>query len=1338
MRFKQIVFNFLLWSICSQNLVFSQVFERIDHLTGLKVLEENNGAAVADYDGDNDLDILVVAKGKDLSGIEKTHSKLFRNNDNGTFTDVTLESGLTNLFPASEYSEENPSLDGVKYGVSWGDYDNDGYPDLFLTYLYKVQLFHNEGNGTFVETTIEAGIDRQNGCWNTSASWFDFNNDSYLDLFVSDWELCGQNTFYINNGDGTFNNVTEAFGLNNSPERSYLAFPFDFNEDGWIDIYITNDFQTPNDLFINNAGATVTEAAASYGLDYSFNDMGVAMGDYNKDGLFDIYVTTINSNALFKNNGNLTFTNVAEEENIKNTGWAWDTAFEDFDLDGDEDLFVVNGFNNTGPQFNKYFKNELEEMGGGFIDASQASNLNEAGESISSTTFDYDNDGDLDILVTNNDKEIFFYENKTINIFEESNLNWLKISLEGTISNKDAIGTIITVKTDKGDFKRYYNGISFLSQSLKPIHFGLGDISNINEILVKWPSGILESYQHFESNTTIKFTENQGFEITDIRPSIKIVGCTDPLSCNYNPEATIHDNSCEYLNSSLISGPTQSGFHQIANYTYSLGSNSTASWRVEGGEIISGQGTGQISVKWGLEATGKVIVTEISELCNSQSSELEISLNISRAHNDISIARLWNEALLEAIRNDYARPNVHARNLFHTSMALFDTWAIYTNKAKPYLIGNTVNGFKNEFKGFTPNEFGNNSVDKALSYTAYRLLKHRFLNSPGAEESLSRFDLIMSQLGYNLEETSIDYISGNAAALGNYIAKTVIDYGYSDGSQEALDYEYSYYEPVNPPLDLAVSGLSDGINDPNRWQPLTFNTFIDQSGNLINGSTPKFLGPEWGNVSPFALQEEDKLTFQRDGNNYHVYHDPGTPPQLNIYSNNESSEQYKWNFSLVSLWSSHLDPTDGVIWDISPGNIGNMDINIFSDDFADLPSYYKELEGGDIGQGHSINPITGKPYSPQLVPRADYARVLAEFWADGPDSETPPGHWFTILNYVSDHPLLIKKFNGKGDVLEPLEWDIKSYFILSGAMHDSAISAWGIKGWYDYIRPISAIRYMSSLGQSTDENLPNYHIGGIPLKEGFIELVGENDQLAFHNNENIGKIKVLAWKGHDYIINSKTDVAGVDWILAENWWPYQRPSFVTPPFAGYVSGHSTFSRAAAEVLTLITGDEFFPGGMGEFVAKKNEFLAFEKGPSVDITLQWATYRDASDQTSLSRIWGGIHPPADDIPGRIIGESVGINAYYFALPYFSHETTEPSDIEFKIFPNPVIDKEIYITNTKALDEFKLFDVLGKSIPILNSTFNESNSSTKLTFPNSITSGIYILKSNTFSKIVLVNN
>lgn len=705
--------------------------------------------------------------------------------------------------------------------------------------------------------------------------------------------------------------------------------------------------------------------------------------------------------------------------------------------------------------------------------------------------------------------------------------------------------------------------------------------------------------------------------------------------------------------------------------------------------------------------------------------------------NDFSIARIWNEALLEAIRNDYARPTIHARNLFHTSVVLYDVWAIYNEVARPYLIGNTLNGFKSELHEFSPLEETEISIKKAMSYAVYRLLTHRFKNSPGYIESIGSFNLIMDQLGYDVNFTDINYESGNAAALGNYVGQTIINYGLEDGSRESTDYNNAFYQPVNPPLILEDQEET-GISDPNRWQPLSFDTFIDQSGNVVPGDTPSFLGPEWGHVFPFALSNKDKETYERDGHNYAVYHGPETPPQLDVTAQNTSSDLYKWNFALVSKWSSHLDVTDGVMWDISPRSIGNINIELLPNSFSDYSSFYNEYEGGDISIGRTINPKTGEPYEMQIVPRADYARVLAEFWADGPDSETPPGHWFTILNYVRDHPLFIQKFNGQGEELTDLEWDVKSYFILAGAMHDSAIAAWSIKGSIDYIRPISAIRYMCELGQSTDPNLPNYHVGGIPLEDGYIEVVEAGDALSGINNEHVGKIKVFAWKGHDAINDVETDVAGVDWILAENWWPYQRPSFVTPPFAGYVSGHSTFSRAAAEVMTLLTGDEFFPGGIGEFVAKKDEFLVFEKGPSVDVTLQWATYRDASDQTSLSRIWGGIHPPVDDIPGRLIGEQIGIDAYNFALPYFNGEEIIKTDIDIIVHPNPVIENEFFITNTSIDDIISVFDVQGRLIEPFDKQFDRQSGTTQVTLSKSITAGMYVLKVNNVSKTILVKN
>jgi len=693
-----------------------------------------------------------------------------------------------------------------------------------------------------------------------------------------------------------------------------------------------------------------------------------------------------------------------------------------------------------------------------------------------------------------------------------------------------------------------------------------------------------------------------------------------------------------------------------------------------------------------------------------------------------SVARQWNEALLEAIRNDFARPTVHARNLFHASVLLYDAWATYDPVATTYFMGKNINGYQCSWGTVAPVSDIKAAQEEAMSYATYRLITHRFQNSPGYAEIQQNIDDLMASLGYDISENSTDYINGSPAAVGNYIAQCMIQFGLIDGSNEAQVYSNQYYQPVNDPLVMLDHGNPD-IEDMNRWQPLTLDVFIDQAGNPIPFNTPPFLSPEWGSVVPFALTQDDRTVYQRDGFDYYVYHDPGTPPLLNTDDGSGRSDQYKWTFSLVSTWASHLDPSDGVMWDISPASIGNIEQLPTNDE--EMQEFYDILEGGDPSPGHPLNPVTGQPYQPQMVPRGDYTRVLAEFWADGPHSETPPGHWFVILNYVNDHPMLEKRFKGEGPILDDLEWDVKAYFILGGAMHDAAITAWGIKGWYDYIRPVSALRGIAELGQSTDQGLPNYHPGGIELIPGYIELVESGDPLAGPSNENVGKIKLYSWKGPEFIDDPETDVAGVDWILAGDWWPYQRPSFVTPPFAGYISGHSTYSRTAAEVLTLLTGDPFFPGGMGEFEAKKNEFLVFEEGPSVDLTLQWAAYRDASDQCSLSRIWGGIHPPADDIPGRHIGKILGVDAFNKAEQYFRELVTGipdeiPSQDMLRIYPNPGAAGADLTIELSEITTTSALQLLGVDGSVIWHQVIEKGPARTVGLPGDNLNGLYLLR------------
>ena len=236
--------------------------------------------------------------------------------------------------------------------------------------------------------------------------------------------------------------------------------------------------------------------------------------------------------------------------------------------------------------------------------------------------------------------------------------------------------------------------------------------------------------------------------------------------------------------------------------------------------------------------------------------------------------------------------------------------------------------------------------------------------------------------------------------------------------------------------------------------------------------------------------------------------------------------------------------------------------------------------------------------------------------------------------------------------MDDLEWDVKVYFALNAALHDAACAAWGVKRAYVGWRPMSAVRYLARLGQSSDPGLPSYNANGLPLITNLIELVtSATTNSGRHAGLTPGKIAVLAWPGPP--TNPVSQYSGVKWIHGDNWSTYQRTNFVTPPFPGYISGHSTFSRSAAELLAGITGSPFFPGGLGTYT---NYVLGFENGPSVPMTLQWATYYDAADEAGISRIWGGIHPPIDNLAGRRVGSQVGKGVWALAQKYFDGSVT----------------------------------------------------------------------------------
>ena len=1318
--------------------VFSQQFRNASSYTDLDIYSNNNGVAVADYDQDGDLDIFLVGSNSENNN-PQTWSRLLENTNNGNFIDVTSASGIEQNLEHEITQNDLGFLNlqddfGDRLSVSWGDINNDSYPDLFLGNSNQSQLYINNTDGTFTNITEESGLAVNcNTCFVSGALWIDYNLDGFLDLFITDYHSSSNNKLYTNLG----NSVFESFDLSQiiGSANSFSSILLYINDDEYPDIYVANDFDQDNMLLVNQDGNTFIEQAVDYNLLDPYDGMGLAIADYDNNNELEILVTNIKENSFYKNEfSDNQYLNISESVNIYDTNWSWGANFSDYNHDGYEDLYIANGF--AQDEKNEFFINQLQQ--GQTINNRKFNpeNITDEGQyetnSRSVNSFDYDNDGDLDLIVTNFDSAIIFYENKSIDSYYTNNIdgNWIKIKLQGSISNHNAIGAKVKVYPNNNlNQQRLYHGSSYQSQSIQPIHFGLENATLLDSIVVDWPSTPPQSYYNIDVNSTISIIENQEMIIVDNNTSEKIEGCTNINSCNYNPEATVDDGSCEFLSVGNLIG--EQAPSPLINYNYSIESLDATNylWTVVNGEIISGQGTSNIEVMWNLDTIGSISVIASNSACSTNIQELNIDLNISNpeGNSEFSIARYWNEVLLQAIRNDFARPTVHARNLFHISAAMYDAWSIIKNQGSTYLIGQTVNEFSVDFESFQNNFSENENINTAISYAAYRIIKHRFSQSPNSEYISDLADYLMIELGFDINNEEIDDYSENPINLGNYIAANYIEYGMNDGSMEEFDYENQYYTPVNDPLIPLLSG-NESIIDPNRWQPLTLNAFIDQSGNLIANNTPDFLGAEWGNVNPFGLSQDDLTIYYRNNNTYNVYHDPGAPTLLN--NSDQENLDFINAFTMVSVWGSHLSSNSDILWDISPKSIGNYPIEDFPSEISNYDTFYNYFDGGDFSNGHEINPFTNQPYVTQNVLRGDYSRVLAEFWADGPDSETPPGHWFVILNTINDNPLLIKKFQGVGDTLNNLEWDIKSYFLLGGTLHDVAVSVWGIKGWYDYVRPISIIRYLADLGQSSDSSLDNFNIQGLPLIDGYIEVVNEGDPLVGVDNENLGKIKLYTWRGHDYITDTQIEEAGVGWVLAENWWPYQRPTFVTPNFAGYVSGHSTFSRAAAEVLTNFTGSPFFPGGIGKFIAKKDEFLVFEQGPSEDIELQWATYRDAADQCSLSRIWGGIHPYIDDIPGRIIGNTIGNQSYDFGVSYFStlSEITHRNN-SLKLKSNPVskYDK-IEILNTFGIENFELYNLIGQKIHI-DAKYHFDSNSTSIILSN-LKSGIYIL--NTVNK------
>ncbi|MDB6030090.1 MAG: Alkaline phosphatase [Verrucomicrobiales bacterium] len=579
-----------------------------------------------------------------------------------------------------------------------------------------------------------------------------------------------------------------------------------------------------------------------------------------------------------------------------------------------------------------------------------------------------------------------------------------------------------------------------------------------------------------------------------------------------------------------------------------------------------------------------------------------------------SVARVWDERALGAVRVDRAHPPVQARNLFSLSVAMYDAWAAYD----PTAVGFIYRG-----KHTAPDIAAARS--NAISYAAFRILTERHAYSINAFNTLVADTNLLVSLGYSPANTTRD--TNTPTGVGNSVYDVVSAWFINDGARQLnayADYPANQGGYVYSNVQLATDrpGIDDGyghtVSDINHWQRLQIVNAVDNLGNPV-GALQTYLGAQWLGVRPVALTRTDITK---------PWIDPGPPP----FFGTATHANFVSNVVEVLRYGSQLSPDDGVLMDTSPGSFGNNSV------------------GKNDGTGHPLNPATGLPYAQNQVKRGDFVRFLAEFWADGPNSETPPGHWNVLANAVADHPAFTKRIGGTGPVLGDLEWDVKMYLAVNAAVHEAACAAWSIKRYYDAWRPMSAIRYLAGLGQSTAPAADSYNANGLPLITNLIELVTPSSVASGrHAGLFPGKIAIMAWPGQPD--DPTTQHSGVTWIHAETWRPYQKTNFVTPPFPGYISGHSTFSRSAAEVLAAMTGTPFFPGGMAVYNVQAGHGIDTEYGPSQSFQVQWATFYDAADQAGLSRIWGGIHPPIDDFTGRQVGSQCGIGVWNLVSKYF---------------------------------------------------------------------------------------
>lgn len=492
---KKIIYSLTIL-MCSHSLVVNAQPFFEDQSTQLGIDEAcgdvNLGTGVSFYDFDQDgWDDITLATDSD-------QQVRFFKNVNGVFVEQVLN--ITSTLYQSKM-------------VNWVDFDNDGDKDLFVTSdTSGNRLFENTGNLNFQDITLSAGLPTAN-LKTFGATWGDYNNDGHLDVFICnrDATYTIPNYLYKNNGDGTFTDVSIAAGILSSSDLSFCAAFFDYNNDGWQDIYIANDkYGFENIFYENNGDGTFSEVGFATGTNLSVDAMSVTVGDYNGDGWFDLYVTnSIEGNFFLKNNANGTFVNVANTNGTSFDSIGWGAVFLDADNDRELDLYVSGAPDGSLPQYISaaFYWN----TGNGTYQIPATSGFSgDTRESYSNAIGDVDNDGYPEIAVTNvNDDDLFLWKNET-----SSTNNWLKVKLEGTVSNRDGIGSVIEISVNtKRQYRYTVCGEGYLGQNSGTEIFGLGTNTNVDYVKVTWLSGIEDIFYNVQANQVLEITE--GITLSD-------------------------------------------------------------------------------------------------------------------------------------------------------------------------------------------------------------------------------------------------------------------------------------------------------------------------------------------------------------------------------------------------------------------------------------------------------------------------------------------------------------------------------------------------------------------------------------------------------------------------------------------------------------------------------------------------------------------------------------------------------------------------------------------------------------------------------------------------------